>query len=70
MNLIVILSYKGNRFNIMNHPSPEWIDWNTFELKDDWDLDINIRFVGLKLRVPRIMRNSFGGRYVEQRFFN
>lgn len=34
----------------MNHPSPEWIDWNTFEIKDGYDLDINIRFVGLKAR--------------------
>jgi hypothetical protein len=34
----------------MNHPSQEWIDFATYEVKEECDLDRHIRFKGLKQR--------------------
>ena len=34
----------------MNHPCKDWIDFETFEVRKEYDLDMHIRFKGLKQR--------------------
>jgi len=34
----------------MNHPCKDWIDWKNYEVKSNYDLDLHIRFHGLKAR--------------------
>jgi hypothetical protein len=33
-----------------NHPSTEWIDWEKHEVFEDYNLELDIRFKGLKSR--------------------
>ena len=34
----------------MDHPNVEWIDWSTYEVKEQYNLDVNVRFNGLRSR--------------------
>ena len=34
----------------MDHPNSDWIDWEKYNVKSDYDLDLHIRFRGLKAR--------------------
>jgi len=34
----------------MDHPSKEWIDWENYDVRSEYNLDIHVRFNGLKLK--------------------